>query len=353
MGEGTLLLKLPFPDAQRVFNRLYYQRGGKYAEDFTTATSRGPKLAYAEAEDFYKYLCSLKKKGELPGMIRILDFGCGNGNGSAFFLDKLKELDEKGRTGFFGTVECVLADFSAQMLEDAKANKHLSTHSDVLRFAHTNAEAMSVPGNDYLLVRSNELLDDLPTQMLIYDRGHFYEIWLALHLSERVPLRLLGGTRVARNDFIKMAANMERELSSVDGSFVKHLELEAERRKAVPDLSSILLLMEEFVQIPDGLTIPVPLAGASTLMQLRPLLHRHGRIDAFDYGFSSLSELKVLQPAIYRTPGALTAFVNFPYLRRIAKMAGFRSVKVEPQSKFMGGKARKEDEHFHHIRLEA
>ena len=353
MGDKTFLLELPFPAAQRVFNMLYYQRGGKYADDFTTANSRGPRLAYAEANDFYKHLCALKKKGELPGMVKILDFGCGNGNGTAFFLDRLKHLDEKGKTGFFRTVECVLADFSPQMLEDARRNKHLAGYSEMLAFAHSDAEAVSVPGSDYLLIRSNELLDDLPTQMLTLDSGRFYETWLSLHLSERIAIRSKSGGKVARRDFIKMAEGLRKELSSVEGSFVKHIELEVSKKSAVPDLTSVLILSEEFSKMPPDLTVPVPLGAASAIMQLRALLHRHGRVDAFDYGFNSLSELKSVQPGIFRTPGALTAFVNFPYLRRIAKFSGYSSAKVEPQSKFMGGKAKKEDAHFHHLRLEA
>jgi SAM-dependent MidA family methyltransferase len=355
MGEETFLMELAFPDAQRVFNRLYYQRGGRYAEDFTTANSRGPRLAYAEAEDFYKHICGLKKRGELPEAVRILELGCGNGNGTAFFLDRLKQLDEKGKTGLFGRVECVLADFSSQMLDDARLNRHLQAHRDILTFTHTNVETLKLPGEDFLLVRSNELFDDLPTQMLVFEEDQFQEVWLSMHLSQRVPLHTRDGARIARGDFARMAQHLERWLSSVDGSFVKHLELEAVRRRAVPDLTTILLLAEEFGRMPSGITIPVPLAASSVLMQLKPLMNRHGRLDAFDYGFNSLSELKKLQPAIFRTPGALTTFVNFPYLTRFSKIAGFRHASVEPQAAFIGGKRKPapEDAHFHHLRLEA
>ncbi len=347
-----MLLELQFPDAQRVFNRLYYQRGGRYAEDFTTATSRGPRLAYAEAKDFYSYLCELHKAGELPDVIRVLDLGCGNGNGTAFFLDKLKELDEKGKTGFFGRVECTLADFSPQMLEDAKKSRHLRTYRDITSFMHTDVETLSLPGDGYLLVRSNELFDDLPSQMLVFKGDHFNDVRLAMHLPQRIPLHMKDGRRLARQDFARMARHLERGLSAVDGSFVKHLELEVIRRKAIPDLTSILLLLDDFVKMPEGMTVPVPLAAGATVLQLLPYLHKRARIDAFDYGFNSLGELKKLQPAIFRTPGALTTFVNFPYLVRIAKLAGFRRAKVEPQAAFMGKKGKEADEHFYHLRIE-
>ncbi len=346
----TKLLELPFQDAQRVFNRLYYQRGGKHARDFQTSASSGTALPFAEAENFHSHLSQLASSSSLPYSIRILELGPGNGSSAARFLNRLLALDKKSGTNFYPRIEYILADFSYQMLDSARENKLLRRHMKKLTFTQCDAESLRFSEGDFLLVRANELLDDLPTQILTRDGGRFFEVRLALHLDPKTPITRKNGSHLPRREFARLASHGSRELSQIDGKFVKHLSLEVSRKPAHPDITAAFFIMDAFKDFPENALIPVPFAASSAILSLKSLLHPKGRIDFFDYGFNSLQELEEVQSAIFRTPGALAAFVNFPYLIRAAKLAGFSNTMIEPQQKF-APKARKL-EHGYHLRIE-
>jgi len=343
----TKLLELPFQDAQRLFNRLYYQRGGRYERDFQTAASSSPALPFAEAEDFHRHLSHFSS---LPGEIRILELGPGDGNSAARFLNRLAALDRENGSSFYARTEYILADFSPQMLASAQSNSLLKRHAKRLSFTVCDAERIHLREKDLLLVRANELLDDLPTGILTRDGARFFEVTVALHLDQRVKISRLDGPQVSHAEFARLALHNSRELSLIDGSFLRHVSLQVAHRPTHPDIASAVFIMDEFRDFPENSLIPIPFAASSAILSLKPLLMDNGRIDFFDYGFSSLAELDGLQDAVFRTPGTLTVFVNFPYLARAARLAGFRNIIIEPQSKF-APKARKL-EHGYHLRIE-
>lgn len=346
----TRLLELPFQDAQRLFNRLYYQRGGKYARDFQTSASSGTALPFAEADNFHSHLSRLASSSSLPSTIRILELGPGNGNSAARFLNRLITLDKRHGTKFYPRTEYFLADFSYQMLESARENRLLRRHLKKLAFLQCDASNLRLKEGGLLLVRANELLDDLPAQILTRDGTKFFEASITLHLDPKVQIKRRNGSLLTRREFARLASMDGKELSGIDGGFLRHLSLEVTHRPAHPDIASALFIMDSFRDFPENTLIPIPFSAASAIHSLRPLLHPCGRIDFFDYGFNSLQELEEVQGGIFRTPGALTAFVNFPYLTHAARLAGFSNIIIEPQAKFApkAGKL----EHGYHLRLE-
>ena len=344
----TPLLELPFQEAQRIFNSFYYQQGSKHADGFSTFTSKGTRLAYAEAAAFHRSLSARFRKGA-PQSIRVLELGCGNGDSAFRFLEKLKQLDGAAGTDFFPRLNCTLADFSSQALKDVLTNEKLSRFADSLDFELADAESLRFKEGNFLLVRANGLFSDFPTQLIALHGGAFHELWLGMHLDADYDIFTIEGDPVARSEFAWLAYNrLPSLLSQVDGTFVKKLELEVKRKPAKIDSASHMLLHSTLGRIPEGAVIPLPFAASACLAALRPFLAKGGAIDTFDYGFNSLTELESLQPGIFRTPGALTTFVNFPYLKAIAPMLGYKSAIVEPQDKFTGGRPEKNS---YHLRL--
>ena len=343
------LLELPFQDAQRLFNLFYYQQGAGYASDFSTYASRGSRLAYSEAEAFHAFVAR-RFKGGMPESLRVLELGCGNGNSAWRFLERLRQIDGEKGTDFLERTHYILSDFSERMLSNAAANRHLRPYAKNLEFALVDAESPHLSEGDFLLVRTNELFDDLPTQLIVREGGGFKEVWLELHLDQSEEILTRAGEPIPRREFAWLARNrFWKLLRMVDGSFVKRLELVVKYRPVKLDTVAFTLLHSIFGRIPEGEAIPIPFAAASCMAAVRALLVPGGIFDSFDYGFNSLRELHKLQPGIFRTPGALTTFVNFRFLKAMAPLLGYSTAVVEPQHRFTGGREEKE---FYHMRLQ-
>jgi len=346
----SLLLELAFQDAQRLFNSLYYQQGARYASDFSTYASQGRLLAYSEAESFHAMV--LKRfQSRLPSTLRILELGCGNGNNAYRFLERLKQLDKKKGTDLLKRTHYVLSDFSENMLKDAIANRGLSQYAENLAFAAVDAESQFPNEGDFLLIRANELFDDLPTQLIVREGGAFKEIWLELHLNSSEEILTRDGEPIPRSEFAWLARNrFQKLISTVVGSFVKRLELVVKYKPVKLDTTAFMILHSAFGRIPEGEIIPIPFGAASCIAAARSTLVSGGIFNSFDYGFNSLKGLHALQPGIFRMPGALTTFVNFSFLKSLAPLFGYAKAIVEPQRKFTGGREGKE---FYHLRLQA
>lgn len=234
----------------------YSSKGGRIYSSFRTfACSK--KFAEANAMEF-------ARRAPGKGKLRIYEIGVGDGTFAHNFLKSLPgEVAE--RTTY------VLWDFSKRGVELA-AEK-------LGDFAH---EAVVAPAWDWKKMRNancvkcNELLDDLPTRMLV--------------------------RRGAR-------AN---EIMREGGRF---LEVEADAE------DKIYSYMEE---MPEGYWIPIPEKGLECILGWKKRLAGRGWIDIFDYGFADERDVLELPQEMWNNAvvrefsGQVTVDVNFSFLKRFA-----------------------------------
>ncbi|MDD5317613.1 MAG: hypothetical protein PHF51_02655, partial [Candidatus ainarchaeum sp.] len=195
----------------------------------------------------------------------------------------------------------------------------------------------------------NEVLDDLPARMVSKTAKGFSEAWLELHLPEGAEARDKRGRRIGFRELgDALSSGSAARLAGIDGALAEKLELEVAWRPAGTGLAAREAVEASLPGIPGGTVIPLPLGAVKCVEGVHRALGDGGIYDVFDYGFDSVKGLLSLQPGVFRTPGALTAFVNFPFLVDAARKIGYRKACLEPQRDFTGGN---EDRRFYHLRL--
>ena len=83
---------------QTHINRLFYGlRGSRVREYYQTVAAADYRLGFALAEDYWGR-CGKRAKGQagdhMTRTLTIMEWGAGNGNLAACFLDRLQELDQ-------------------------------------------------------------------------------------------------------------------------------------------------------------------------------------------------------------------------------------------------------------------
>lgn len=249
-----------FAEFQRRRNSGFYSsRGGRIHSSFRTF-AHSKKFAEANAAEFAR---RARKKGGL----RICEIGVGDGGFALNFLRALRKASPQTaeRTTY------VLWDFSEEGV--GRAAERLDG------FAH---EAVVAPAWDFKkmrradCVKCNELLDDLPTRMLVRRGARVNEV-----------VREAGG-------FLEVEARAEAEIHSfMDG-------------------------------VPEGYLVPVPEKGLECLLGWRRKLAARGWIDVFDYGFADVGEMGALPRDVWNSAvvrefsGQVTVDVDFAFLKRFA-----------------------------------
>ena len=183
---------------QRHMNQVFYGvRGHSLRELYQTFASADYRLAYALATDYYRRVYQrdhanaqdrmLSSSGEPKtgpvSTLTIHEWGCGNGNLAACFLDRVKELDQDGL--IYPRIQYVLVDAVASVVADAQANPDLAKHSGrytVLQADVTDLQACQDGSVDRIFC--NELWSELPTKLLIRKGGEFMEEHLRPNLKE-------------------------------------------------------------------------------------------------------------------------------------------------------------------------
>lgn len=252
-----------FDDLQKKVNEKYYRkRGRKIYSDFKTFGS-SDKIAIANAIDFFGWLV----KNDDGSEITAYDFGIGNGLFSKFFLKKLYELDKKReyvkRLGYF------LCDISEELLEKAENEMKEYQIDTILCDANGSLDFT----NNAAYVRSNEMYDDLPARIFIRKKDGIKEVIM----NEKM-----------KKEYIST------EIDDETKQFMKMMPIEYE--------------------------IPINFAARKHLDKCVKNLRDEGYVDIFDYGFSSIEEMKKMpwemwNNAIVREFNTqLTIDVNFVHL---------------------------------------
>ena len=116
----------PVDQWQIHINDVFYGlRGNRLREFYQTFASADYRLAYALAGDYYRRLGQRDQRHDSGGdnaqqdaesALIVMEWGCGNGNLAACFLDRFKELDVSGR--YYPRLQYQLIDKNAVVLEE-------------------------------------------------------------------------------------------------------------------------------------------------------------------------------------------------------------------------------------------
>ncbi|MDD2655829.1 MAG: SAM-dependent methyltransferase [Candidatus ainarchaeum sp.] len=249
-----------FAEFQRRRNSGFYSsKGGRIYSSFRTF-AHSLKFAEANAVEF-------ARRAPRKGKLRVYEIGVGDGKFALNFLRALRKADEKvaERTTY------ILWDFSEKGVELASG-----------KLEGFDFETVAAPAWDWkkmrgaTCVKCSELLDDLPTRMLVR-RG--------MHVMEIVR---------EGDEFREVDARVEGETA---------------------------LFMEG---MPEGYWVPVPEIGLECILGWKGKLAPGGWIDIFDYGFADAEGMRMLprngwNASIWREfSGQVTVDVNFQFLKRCA-----------------------------------
>ncbi len=257
-----------FAEFQRRRNASFYsKKAGEIYSSFRTF-AHSKKFAEANAREFLR-------RAPRKGKLRVYEVGVGDGTFALNFMKALRKWDE----GVEGRTTYMLWDFSEKGAERA-AERAAERMGD---FAH---ETVVAPAWEWKRMRNAdcvkccELLDDLPTRMLVRRGAHIMEV-----MEE-------GGA------FLELEARLDAET---------------------------FLFMEG---MPQGHWVPVPEVGLGCLRGWRGELKRGGWIDVFDYGFADARGMRELPAHIWNSSiwrefsGQITVDVNFAFLKSGVRSTG-------------------------------
>ena len=130
---------------QQHMNAVFYGlRGERLRELYQTVAAADYRLGYALAADYVDRATRRPKAGPETGAapLTIMEWGCGNGNLAACFLDQVKALDRDAT--LYPRLQYVLIDASETVLASARANAELANHRDRVQFVHATGAGTAI-----------------------------------------------------------------------------------------------------------------------------------------------------------------------------------------------------------------
>ncbi|MEW5996199.1 MAG: SAM-dependent methyltransferase [Candidatus Micrarchaeota archaeon] len=249
-----------FAEFQRRRNSEFYSsKEGRIYSSFRTF-AHSLKFAEANAVEFVR-------RAPRKGKLRIYEIGVGDGTFAPNFLKALRRRNKEvaKRTTY------VLWDFSEKGVERA-AGKLKGFDFETVVAPAWDLKKMRKAN----CVKANELLDDLPTRMLV-----------------RRGMRIFEVIREGEG-FLELEARLDADI---------HAFMEG---------------------MPEGYWIPVPEIGLGCVLGWKKKLAEGGWIDVFDYGFADAEGMRALPRNVWNSAvvrefsGQVTVDVDFAFLKRHA-----------------------------------
>ena len=144
--------------------------------------------AYKKVAFFYMALL----KNPKIDCINILELGSGNG---AFAINFLKAFEDIDQNNLFKKIKYTISDYSQKTLDELKDK--LKDHEYFAKFSFKildiNHEFHQVADEDYDLIMSNYLLDQLPARIIAKDpnKNLYYEKYLSLENNPKKKIKKL------------------------------------------------------------------------------------------------------------------------------------------------------------------
>jgi len=317
-------------------NHVFYGlRGGQLRDLYQTFAAADYRLGFALAADYMDRV-QLREKTHPSASstpLTIMEWGCGNGNLAACFLDRVRTLDSAGTV--YSRIEYVLIDSSDVVLDSAKTNADLAKHQGRIKFEQAQVpELQGFADGSVDRIICNEFWNESSTKLLLRKSGDIMEEHVRPNLKE---------TRL--QDFPDWTAFIEafehNDVPTLKGlpSFLEDIVWERTYNKIEAKDVPFRRLITDFLKfIDEEVLVPYNMGAASSLKEATRLLAPDAiGLSAFDAGTADLSVLNDPDKPCYNLLGGQFSFmVNFALLEEVAKHLGSREVHIEPQKEFVG-----------------
>lgn len=320
----------PADQWQTHVNAIFYgTKGPAIHAHFQTYVSRDYRLAHALAAEFFQQITTDAKHA--PDDLHIHEWGVGNGNLAARFLDHLQEIDSENRV--YPRVHYLLCDYSAEILNGVRANPALQKHEGHFDTQLVNAECLEgFTPQSVTKIIANEIWDDLATRVLLSSQGNLFEEYLQPMLPEIISDRPFEQFLEEFNE-----KNLEALLTAPD--FLDQIVWERSfQRVDLGDWPFPDIIGDHMKQVSEDIPIPINTGAFLTIQQAQNLLVPESQgYTGFDYGMRSMAHVnREGRPYFKIYGGQYTAMVNFPLMVEVGRTVGFDSVHSEPQHEYVG-----------------
>ena len=321
---------------QRHMNAVFYGLHGEHVRElYQTFAAADYRLGYALAADYVQRATKRQRAGrdKEPAVLTIMEWGCGNGNLAACFLDHVKALDRDAT--LYPRMQYVLIDASETVLDGARANAELAKHGDRVQFVQaTVPDLPSYADGSVDRIFCNELWSELPTKLLLRKAGDVMEEHIRPNLKE---------TRLV--DYPDWPG-LVQAFDEVDvaglkplPAFLEDILWEREYHEIEAKDVPFRRLITDFLKLFDEeLLIPVNVGAALSLKEAHRLLAPDALgFSSFDAGTADEAVLNDPEKPCYNLVGGQFSFmVNLALLEDVAKQVGSGQVAIEPQKEFVG-----------------
>ena len=321
---------------QNHMNAVFYGlRGDTLRDLYQTFAAADYRLGYALASDYMERISRRQKSSPIgkDEVLTIMEWGCGNGNLAASFLDRVKALDHDGE--WYSRIEYVLIDGFEPVLEGARNNPDLKKHDARTKFVHAQVEALrDFRDGSVDRIFCNELWSELATKLVLRKEGDVMEEHLRPNLKEN---RIVDFPDWA--GFTKAFGEVDVTQLKTLKNFLEDIVWEREYHKIeAKDFPYRRTMTDVLKQIDEEVLMPANVGAATSIKEaLRLLAPNAIGFSSFDAGTMDQHFLNDPEKPCYGLHGGQFSFmVNFPLLQEVAKQLGAQEVTIEPQREFVG-----------------
>ncbi len=334
------------------FNGLYWRR----LDDWERATGKGYEqalpggqsdghVAEAIAEsvtEFWKLLCDMESKKQLPQEIFMLEIGVGSGARSKLWLNGLRNMDRSEGTSFYPRLRMLLGDYSLATLDMSKPA--LKEHEDLCSFVVLDAlnplQTLAFLRHKVLHVHSNNMYDNLPDEEMLRRDGRMYLVEARTYLPMQDALRIAATFDLPVEKLHPMIERLldgshdflgdhDRSLSFWQEVW-KAVRLE-ERLVAIEDLPDspfpagldAAKLEDMLAEAPSDIRFHLSPGAVESFSNTLPLLYPRGYLQVQDIFATEFDQYRVGFHGPGKLDGSIVNWVNGALLRKVAERAGF------------------------------
>ncbi len=327
----------PVDHWQNHINRLFYGLLGDRVRDFyQTFAVADYRLGFALAEDYWRRCTERSQQQQEPatsGPLTVMEWGAGNGNLAACFLDRLQELDQENT--IFPRIRYVCVEREPVLLDQARSNADLLKHKSRVSFSGDSVEDLSTYADDSVdRILCNELWSELPTKLVLRREGEIQEEHVRPNLNEK-RLKDFPDWPLFVEAFDKGDVETLKSLPSFLGDLLWEREYHPIDSKAFPFRRTVSDFLKS---IDEEVLVPFNVGACQTLKEAMRLLGP-GAIgfSSFDAGTADPLVLNDPEKPCYTVQGGqFTFMVNFQLIREVAAHLGIPALRLESQRDFVG-----------------
>ena len=322
---------------QSHINQLFYGLWGHRVRDFyQTFAAADYRLGFALAEDYWRQCvkrAKANKEETSTTPLTIMEWGAGNGNLAACFLDRLHELDQDGL--FFPRLNYICIEREPVLLAQAKENPDLAKHLARVSFELTSIEDLaSFPNGTVDRIICNELWSELPTKLVLRTQGELKEEQLRPNLNEK---RLVDFPDWPK--FIEAFTQKDIETLKTLPNFLEDLVWEREYHPIESKGFPFRRTVTDFLKsIDEEVLVPYNVGACQSLQEAMRLLTKDAvGFSSFDAGTADPRVLNDPEKPCYTVQGGQFSFmVNFSLVQEVAMHLGIHTGLIESQRDYVG-----------------